>query len=39
LGVILNNIYFMDEGLKQIGERLKGLRDVLNLSAEDVANT
>ncbi len=39
MGVILNNIYFMDEGLKQIGERLKGLRDVLNLSAEDVANT
>ena len=27
----------MDEAIKQIGERLKGLRDVLEISAEDVA--
>ena len=29
----------MDEQLKQIGERLKGLRDVLDLTAEEVAET
>ena len=29
----------MDEQLKQIGERLRGLRDVLDLSAEEVAET
>jgi transcriptional regulator with XRE-family HTH domain len=28
----------MDEQLKQIGERLRGLRDVLDISAEEVAN-
>lgn len=27
----------MDEAIKQIGERLKGLRDVLDIPAEDVA--
>ena len=29
----------MDEQLKQIGERLKGLRDVLDLTAQEVADT
>lgn len=29
----------MDEQLKQIGERLKGLRDALDLSAQEVADT
>ena len=29
----------MDEQLKQIGQRLKGLRDVLDLTAEEVAET
>ena len=29
----------MDEQLKQIGERLRGLRDVLDLSAQEVADT
>ena len=29
----------MDEQLKQIGERLKGLRDVLDLTAEEVAES
>ena len=29
----------MDEQLKQIGERLRGLRDVLDLTAEEVAET
>ena len=29
----------MDDQLKQIGERLRGLRDVLELSAEEVAET
>jgi transcriptional regulator with XRE-family HTH domain len=29
----------MDEQLKQIGERLKGLRDALGLSAQEVADT
>ena len=29
----------MDEQLKQIGQRLKGLRDVLDLTAEEVAAT
>ena len=28
----------MDEQLKQIGERLRGLRDVLDVSAEEMAN-
>jgi len=28
----------MDEGIKQIGERLKGLREVLDIPAEEVAN-
>ena len=27
----------MEEAIKQIGERLKGLRDVLNIPAEEVA--
>lgn len=27
----------MDEAIKQIGERLKGLREVLNIPAEEVA--
>ena len=27
----------MDEAIKQIGERLKGLREVLNIQAEEVA--
>ena len=29
----------MDEQLKQIGERLRGLRDVLDLTAQEVADT
>ena len=29
----------MDEQLRQIGERLKGLRDVLDLTAQEVADT
>ena len=29
----------MDEALKQIGERLRGLRDALDLTAQDVADT
>lgn len=29
----------MDEQLKQIGERLRGLREVLDLTAEEVAAT
>jgi mannose-6-phosphate isomerase-like protein (cupin superfamily) len=29
----------MDEGLEQIGERLKGLREVLNISVEEIAET
>ena len=29
--------YIMDEQIKQIGERLRGLRDVLDISAEEVA--
>lgn len=29
----------MDEQLKQLGERLRGLRDVLDLSVEEVAKT
>lgn len=28
----------MDEEIKQIGERLRGLRDVLDIPAEDIAN-
>ena len=28
----------MDEQLKQIGERLKGLRDALDLTAQEVAD-
>lgn len=28
----------MEEAIKQIGERLKGLRDVLDIPAEDIAN-
>ena len=27
----------MDEAIKQIGERLKGLREVLNIPAEEIA--
>ena len=27
----------MEESIQQIGERLKGLRDVLNIPAEEVA--
>ena len=34
-----NNKYNMDEQLKQIGERLRGLRDVLDLTAQEVADT
>ena len=30
---------FMEEAIKQIGERLKGLRDALDLSMQDVADT
>ena len=29
----------MDEAIKQIGERLKGLRDVLDITVEKMANT
>ena len=29
----------MEDQLKQIGERLRGLRDVLDLTAEEVAET
>ena len=29
----------MDDQLKQIGERLRGLRDVLDISAEEMAET
>ncbi len=29
----------MDEAIKQIGERLKGLREVLNIPAEEMART
>ena len=29
----------MDEQIKQIAERLRGLRDVLELTAEDIART
>ena len=29
----------MDEALKQIGERLRGLRDALDLSTQDLADT
>jgi len=29
----------MEEAIKQIGERLKGLRDVMDLSAQEVADT
>ena len=29
----------MDEAIKQIGERLKGLREVLNIPAEEVLTT
>ena len=28
----------MEEAIKQIGERLKGLRDVLDIPTEDVAD-
>ena len=28
----------MEEAIKQIGERLKGLRDVLDIPAEEIAN-
>ena len=27
----------MEESIKQIGERLRGLRDVLNIPAEEIA--
>ena len=29
----------MDEAIKQISERLKGLRDVLDITVEEMANT
>ena len=29
----------MEEAIKQIGERLKGLRDVLDIPAEELAET
>ena len=29
----------MEEAIKQIGERLKGLRDVLDIPAEEIAET
>ena len=35
----LNIDRIMDEQLRQIGERLKGLRDVLDLTAQEVADT
>ena len=36
---MLKIYYVMDEQLKQIGERLKGLRDVLDIPVSEMAET